>query len=255
VKHEQNRGYGAAIKTLFSRSLKLDADVLVTIDADGQHDPLEIPNILKPVLDGGADIVIGSRFVGTAIGSKEMPWYRRAGIKVITHMVNSSGKKVSDAQSGFRAYNRKALNELGILENGMGASAEILLQANGKGLIIAEVPCTCRYGNNGEIKTSTRNPVRHGASVVTSIVQLMVERRPLTTLGAPGIISLAIGIVFGVWMLNIYAITHAIVTNIALASMAFVLIGFFLISTAITLHAISRLADKVNVKKNKNYHD
>ncbi len=80
--------------------------------------------------------------------------------------------------------------------------------------------------------------------LIMSIVKLVVEDRPLPFLGIPGILSLIAGVFFGVWMMTLYAQTHAIVTNIALASIAFILIGFFLISTAITLYAITRLVNK-----------
>jgi len=153
---------------------------------------------------------------------------------------------VKDAQSGFRAYSRRALEVLSVLEDGMGVSAEILMNARKQGLRICEVSSSCSY--NSGVETSTRNPVRHGAGVVMSIVRLVVEDKPLTLLGIPGIICLIVGAVFGVWMLQLYAAEHRIVTNIALASIAFILIGLFALSTAITLYAISRLVKRTNRK-------
>jgi hypothetical protein len=86
----------------------------------------------------------------------------------------------------------------------------------------------------------------HGMGVVMSIIRLIVEEKPLLVLGIPGLLCLFAGMAFGVWMLQLYAIEHQIVTNIALASVAFVLIGFFMLSTAITLYAISRLSKRMN---------
>jgi len=246
VRHEQNLGYGCAIRSLFRRARELGADVLVTLDGDGQHDPREIPRIVKPVVDGVADIAIGSRFVDERL-AYIIPWYRRAGIRFITGLTNASAKYgVKDAQSGFRAYSRSSIEKLDMLENGMGVSVEILLNAKKLGLRVKEVPATCRYDE--DMKNSSQNPLSHGAEVVMSLVKLVVEERPLTVLGIPGIIFLAAGIFFGVWMLQIYAMERQIVTNIALASIAFTLIGFFILSTAITLYAISRLAQKMNSK-------
>jgi glycosyltransferase involved in cell wall biosynthesis len=248
IKHEQNSGYGAAIKSLFEHARELGADVLVTLDADGQHDPKEVPNLLKPIIDGTADVVIGSRFID-AHGTAEMPLYRRFGAKLITKLVNGSSKNgVSDAQSGFRAYNREAIEHLSVIEDGMGASAEILLEAGKHDLRICEVPSSCSY-NNGEVATSTEHPVTHGMGVIVSIIRLIVEERPLMVLGIPGILVLFAGISFGVWMLDLYAVEHKIVTNIALASLSFVIVGFFMLSTAITLYAISRLSKKMNGKR------
>lgn len=248
VRHERNLGYGAAIKSLFERARELNGDVLVTLDADGQHDPREIPNVLRPIADGVADVVIGSRFID-ARGAAEMPMYRRLGAKLITKIVNGSAKNgVSDAQSGFRAYSRQAIEGLSIVEAGMGASVEILLEASKQNLKICEVPSTCKY-QNGEVSTSTEHPVRHGLGVVMSIIRLVVEEKPLMILGVPGILFLFTGLVFGVWMLQIYAASNQIETNIALASLSFVVIGFFMLSTAITLYSISRISRKMNGKR------
>ena len=244
IRHEQNLGYGAAIKSLFERALDFGADVLVTLDGDGQHDASEIPRIVKPIVQGAADVVIGSRFMD-AHGTAEMPFYRKIGAKLITKLVNSSAKHgVSDSQSGFRAYNRQALERLSLSEAGMGASVQILLEASKQNLKITEVPSTCKY-ENGDVSTSTQNPITHGIGVVSSIVRLIVEERPLTALGTPGVLCLIVGAVFGVWLLQIYAVARSIVTNIALASLSFTLIGFFMVSTSITLYAVTRIGKKI----------
>ncbi len=245
VRHDGNCGYGAAIKSLFKRALEFGADVLVTLDGDGQHDASEIPQVIVPIIEGDTDVVIGSRFID-AKGSVEMPFYRKVGVKLITKMVNGSSKHgVSDSQSGFRAYNRQALECLSVSELGMGASVQILLQASKHNLKISEVPSTCKY-QTGDISTSTENPITHGANLVMSLVRLVVEDRPLPLLGLPGVTSLIIGALFGVWMIQLYVISHEITTNIALASIAFLLIGFFLVSTSITLYAIGRISRKIN---------
>ena len=98
----KNLGYGAAIKTIFNESKKIDGDVLVTFDADGQHQISEIDSVLKPLFENNADIVIGSRFLGS---TKDLPKYRKIGIKAITSLTNTvTGSNLSDTQSGFRAY-------------------------------------------------------------------------------------------------------------------------------------------------------
>jgi glycosyltransferase involved in cell wall biosynthesis len=247
VTHEKNLGYGAAIQTLFSRARELDADILVTLDGDGQHDPNDIPNVIEPIKNDEADIAVGSRFSGKHLTSI-MPWYRRAGIKFISRLVdNSTRQGVGDAQSGFRAYDVNCLDKLVVAENGMGASVEILMSARKNGFRILEVPATCYYG--ADLRKHVHNPVKHGVSVVMSIVKLVVEDRPLVFMGIPGVLSLMIGAFFGVWMLQIYSAEHRIITNVALASLAFVLIGFFLLSTSITLYAIARLAQRTNGKR------
>jgi len=245
VRHEKNGGYGASIRSLFIRAHELNADVFVTLDADGQHEPNEIPLVIKPIVEGLADVVIGSRFVDK-IGTIEMPLYRQLGAKLITKIVNGSGKNgVTDSQSGFRAYSHLALDRLTFFEDGMGASVEILLKASKQDLRIVEVPSTCKY-NTGDVDTSSEHPVTHGMGVVFSLIRLIVEERPLLFLGVPSLLFLLAGVGFGVWMLQIYSVERVLETNVALASIAFILIGFFLLSTAITLYAIARISEKFN---------
>jgi glycosyltransferase involved in cell wall biosynthesis len=247
VRHERNAGYGAAVKSLLRRARELKADVFVTLDGDGQHDPTEIPRLVKPIEDGVADVVLGSRFLDKN-GTAEMPTYRQFGVKVITTLSNGSKKTgVSDAQSGFRAYSKQAVEQLrSISENGMIASIELLRAVQKRDLKLCEVPISCKYSDTVGSKTSTENAAKHGIGLVMSLSKLVVEDRPFVFLGIPGIVSIALGTLFGVWMMELYVSLDRIVTNIALASIAFLLIGFFMISTAITLYAITRLSRKVN---------
>jgi glycosyltransferase involved in cell wall biosynthesis len=240
IRHDKNLGYGAAIQSLFRKAMEKDADVIVTLDADGQHYSEEIPKLVQPILDDEADIVIGSRFLGE---HNDVPAYRRFGIKFITKL-SSRSRNFSDAQCGFRAYSKKTLENLNLNENGMGISAEILLEAVKRGLRVVEVPVGIRYKG---LDTSTHNWLSHGLGLVTSIVKMIVEERPLRYLGAPGAVFLLMGILFGVWMLQIFAVTGSIATGVALASISFTLLGLFTIFTAITLYAIIRLTQKMRV--------
>jgi glycosyltransferase involved in cell wall biosynthesis len=240
IRHEKNIGYGAAIQELFKKAKALDADLLLTLDADGQHDPKEIGALLEPILKDEADIVIGSRFLKDS--QTKIPAYRRFGIKLINALsAKTEEGNLSDAQSGFRAYNKKATQSLRLIESGMGLSAEVLLKAKGNGLRIKEVPISCRYEG---LETSTQHPVSQGLSVVSSIIRIVVEERPLVFLGVPGVIILSAGVLLGLWMLEIYVANRYIETNLALAAIAFVLVGAFCLFTAITLYAILRLAQK-----------
>jgi len=243
VRHDKNCGYGAALQSLLRRAKELDADIMVTLDGDGQHEPAEIPALIRPVLEGFADVSIGSRFIKIT-HVNDIPLYRRVGIEAITKLTRAacSNYAISDAQSGFRAYNRKAMESLMLHENGMGASVEILLDAKKQGLRMAEVPVPCNYKG---LKTSTHKPLSHGISIIMSIIKLVVEERPLIFLGLPGTISIVVGLMFGAWTLQLYTTARYVVTNLALASIAFILLGFFMVSTAITLYAIMRLAQKI----------
>ena len=243
IRHERNMGYGAATKSLFSVARELNVDVLVTFDGDGQHDPNEIPRLIEPVLKNKADIVLGSRFLDYNEKDNEVPRYRGWGIKLLSKLTGAaSNHKFNDAQCGFRVYGRKALSGLSFVENGMGVSVEVLMKAQKNGLTVVEVPAEVKYKDVE--RSSTQNALGHGAGVLMSILRLVVEEKPLMLLGLPGMIFLFGGIGFGIWMLKIFAEEQQIMTNIALASMAFILIGMFTLFTAITLYAISRQAQK-----------
>jgi len=246
IRHGKNLGYGASIQTLFEKAKTLNADLLLTLDADGQHDAKEIPKLIQPLLESKADIVVGSRFLGQ---SGSMPLYRRFGVKVLTKMTNGSRQKgsLTDAQCGFRAYNRKAMESLTLEESGMGVSAEVLLKARNLGLVATEVPVEVQYK---ELETSTHNPLKHGLGVISTIVRLVVEERPLVYLGMPGAALLLVGIFFGLWALQIYAMYSYVATNVALAALAFTMLGIFCIFTAITLYAILRAIKRERATSN-----
>ena len=158
--HSKNIGYGGAIKTLFLKARELQVDVLVTFDADGQHHVEDIEKVIEPTIKNDADIVIGSRF-GT--NNDDIPKYRKVGIKTITGLTNAStGTKITDAQSGFRAYSKKVLEKIHPSEQGMGVSTEILIKAAKQKFKITEVPIKISYEGN----TSTQEPENQGKSLV-----------------------------------------------------------------------------------------
>ena len=157
ISHKTNKGYGAAINSLFLKAKELKTEVLVTFDADGQHRIEDIPIVTEPIKNNEAELVIGSRFLDTK--SEDMPNYRKVGIKIITKVTNLSIKeKLTDSQSGFRAYSKKSLQEILPADEGMGVSTEILIKASNLELKIAEVPIQVHYGED----TSTHDPVSHG---------------------------------------------------------------------------------------------
>jgi glycosyltransferase involved in cell wall biosynthesis len=168
-KHHTNRGYGEAIKSCFEAAKVLDADVLVTLDSDGQHDPDEIRRLIVPILRGEADLVIGSRFL-----SKEsnMPRYRRFGIRVITWLFNlCSRTKVSDSQSGFRAYSKAIFEAVSISQKGMSSSIESLEKLRRKGAVFKEVPISCFYPPSAlDVEAIT-----HGLGVALAVVWIRLK--------------------------------------------------------------------------------
>lgn len=233
VKHKKNLGYGAAIRSLFLKARELDCDILVTFDSDGQHKISEIENVINPIQNKEADIIIGSRFLGTIEG--DIPGYRKLGIKAITNLVNSNtGKKITDSQSGFRAYNKIVLEKIIPSETGMGVSTEILIKANKQKFKISEVPITIIYGGD----TSTQNTVSHGTSVILSTMKFVSIEHPLKFYGIPGIIFLALGLFFIVWTLQEFTETRRIITNISLIAIGSTIFGTLLTMTSVLLYSL-----------------
>jgi len=231
LRHERNLGYGASLRSLFDKARELDADVMVTLDADGQHDPDDIPFLVKPILDGKADIVIGSRFLSSD-SKNNIPGYRRKGIKIITNLVKAgSFNHITDAQSGFRAYGNNALSLVFPVEQGMGASTEILLKAKEHSLHVLEVPVTVNYDE----ESNTKNPFVHGLDVVLSTIKYLSIRRPLLFYGVPGFLALILATVFWIWTLQTFAATRQIITNIALMAIGATIVGLMLLTTAMLL--------------------
>ncbi|ADC47308.1 glycosyl transferase GT2 family [Methanobrevibacter ruminantium M1] len=164
INHPTNLGKGEALKSGFEAIT--DDSIIVTIDGDGQHNPDEIPIILKPIIEDGVDLVNGSRYL---YGHEEnTPAYRRVGQRVLDIATNiSAGIKVTDSQSGFRAFSPKARNCFRFKDTGFGIESEMLVDAAEAGLKIVEVPITVRYDVDG----STKDPVTHGVGVLLKIMK------------------------------------------------------------------------------------
>lgn len=141
ISHIINRGLGAAIGTGFALAKKRGADVVITLDADGQHDPAEIPKFVEAIKNG-ADVVIGSRML-TRTG---MPWYRQVA-NLLGNMTTLVlfGAYVTDSQSGFRAFTKEAMAKIEIKTNRMEVSSELIAESKKHGLKITEVPIKAIY--------------------------------------------------------------------------------------------------------------
>ena len=232
--HGQNMGVGAAIRTALLKAKELGADVLVTIDADAQHDADDIPRLIGPVLAGDADVVIGSRFLGTGV---RPPFYRRLGQRVLNIASNvGSGTRITDSQSGFRAFSSKALQALRLSENGFAVDSEMQFAIEHKGLRVTEVPITALY-----VEKAKRNPMAHGLNVLSRILVLISLRQPLVLFGVPGIMFLSGGLALGARVLDIYSRTNQFAIGNALGSLLLCLTGILALFAALMLQSMKEL--------------
>lgn len=242
VRHETNRGYGGALQTIFSTARELGADELVIIDSDGQHDPKEIPRLLDELRATGADVVIGSRFVEGA--SCTIPAYRKVGMKVLDNATTMAGNglAISDSQSGFRAYGRRAIEVIHPGGHGMSAASEILIQISDHNLKIAEVPISVRYDIGG---TSSQNPIQHGVGVLMNIIKLVSIRRPLVFFGIPGVLATLVGIGAEIYVFSRLTTTGNFHYLMFTGGFSMMILGLLLVMTGLILYSLVRtMGDK-----------
>ena len=235
ISHKINKGYGAAIISLFDYARENNVDTMITVDGDGQHDPDQIPLLVDILFQHNVDVVIGSRFLNNNI---ETPEYRKKGIKIITSTANyGTDLKVSDSQSGFRAYSKIAINAIHPTEEDMSVSTEILFKISNKGLSVAEVPITISYDGD----TSKHNPISHGVSVLANTIKYVSIKHPLQFYGIPGIALITIGIILGGLFLNGYLNNQVILYGMMVGSVVVFLLGSILSVTAIILFSMVNL--------------
>jgi glycosyltransferase involved in cell wall biosynthesis len=234
VAHEGNRGKGHAVKDALLYAVEHDFDALVLLDGDGQHDPNEIPQLLVPLTNDAADIVVGFRSFG------QMPAYRRVGRKVLDR---ATGGPVRDSQCGFRALNRKAIELLAgtLVKDDFAVESEMTRIANEHELRFADVEINCKYG---DFKTSTKNPVSHGVGVLNTVIGLIAEKRPLVYIGLPGFVMFVIGVFFGILLLQQYSQTRYFSLPYAMLIAIFMIPGAIGLFMGLTLNVIARLRVK-----------
>ncbi|WP_248905684.1 glycosyltransferase family 2 protein [Halocatena marina] len=253
VEHGRNRGYGAALKTAFETAYRFDTRHLVVLDGDGQHDPSDIPRLVAAQERTGAHLVIGSRFVDGATSNASL--YRRMGLKTINALTNlslgviRSDSRVSDTQSGFRAYNREAVQSLATdksIGNSMDASTDILYHAHHRNYAIEEVAVAVEYD---VANASTQAPLSHGVVLVRNILKTIERERPLTALAVPGFGLTFGGLGFGYWTATNYIQSGTFPVGLALTAAFLMLVGTFACFTAIVLHALSTYFSNTEIQR------
>lgn len=240
LRHETKQGYGSALKKIFDYAKLNNYDVLITLDADGQHNPDEIPAFLK-ALENRADVVIGNRFMkfesGISISKQginlvNIPRYREKAIKILSKI-----QGVGDAQCGFRAYSRKAIETINIKERGMGASLEILSQAKTNKLKIIEIPCTVHYN---ETTTHSQHPLTHGGKLLESLLWRRIWSNPFRYLGILGMLSFLLGIISTFQVMKIYIQVRVFVFSWTILSLGGLFAGALLLMTSTIIYLLRR---------------
>lgn len=237
IKHEFNMGKGKALESGFKAAK--GAEVILTIDGDGQHNTDDLPKIINPIIEGEADIVNGSRYIEKEETST--PAYRRVGQNVLDKATNFNAKSsLTDSQSGFRAFAGYTASAFKFREAGYSIESEMIIEASNAGFRIVEVPIGVRY----DVKGSKKNPITHGFGVLVKLLQDMEFNRPLYYFTLPGVVMITIGLISGLVFfgqyLNHESSSLAATTLAALLTLA----GTFISFTGIILHSMGRLIER-----------
>ncbi|VVB89279.1 UDP-N-acetylglucosamine--dolichyl-phosphate N-acetylglucosaminyltransferase [uncultured archaeon] len=228
IEFPSNKGLAIAFKEGLNAALDSGADIIVNIDADGQYNALEIPKLIKPILDGKAEIVLGSRFAGTI---EYMVPQKRFGNKLATFVVGlASGKKISDAQTGFRAFSREAALKL-VIHSGYTYTQETIVQAAHKRLSIVEIPVEFRKRNGDGQSRLISNIIHYAKNSAITLIRTYTSYNPLKTFMYLGGGIFLLGIIFG-FRVAVHFIETGMVTPYlptALLSSVLAIIGFQII--------------------------
>lgn len=239
----ENGGMGQALMAGFKKAIEFSPDVIVTIDADGQHAPEELPSLVKPILEKRADVVVGSRYIENRAEVPKLRIWGHRFFNIVTRM--ASGTTVTDSQSGFRAYSREALEAISINSEGFSVASEMQFIATENNFVLEEVPITIYYKD-----APKRSVWGQGLQVLGGILKMMGQYRPIIFFGLPGIVTLLVGFVWGLWVVDIYQKTVTLAVGYAIISVMLVIIGMLGLSTGIILHSVrGLLVELLNSKK------
>lgn len=242
IVHEENKGKGAALKTGFTAADDLGADIIVTMDSDGQHNAAEIPKLVDPIIKGEADMVNGSRYLN-GLG-KNTPAYRRVGQTILDGVTNiNSGLQVTDSQSGFRAFSSSTKDIFRFKAQGMAIESEMLADASKSGLRIAEVEIGVRY----DVGCSTVNPIKHGLEVFLMILKDLEFNKPLYYLTVPGAVLGIGGLIMGALFVQNFAMGKSLTFGPTVLMILLIVVGSFMALTGILLHSISALMRETKI--------
>lgn len=241
VRHRRNLGLGHAFNTSVGEALALGADILVTIDADGQFDPGEIPLLVRPIVEGHADVVTGNRF-HEGRRPESMPRVRYLGNLFFSKLLSTLlGEGIDDVSCGFRAYSREALLNLNLFGR-QTYTQESLLDIVHKGLRVAEVPISVHYHKDRKSRVA-RSLVRYGVNALKIIMRTARDFEPLRFFGAMAGAVMLLGSVLDLWLLAFWLRTGSFSPYkfVGFTGTALVVVGILIFGFAILADMLDRL--------------
>jgi len=192
VSHIRNMGVGAAFMTGIRNAISMNADIVVTVDADSQFDSKQIPELIVPIQNHQLDVVIGSRFHNGR--PKNMPRVKMFGNSVFSKIISwLVGQRLEDTQTGFRAYSKEALLNVSIV-NDFTYTQEVLIDLKFKRLRIGEIPVKVSYDEKRKSRVVS-NIFNYAARALSIIIRTLAYHRPMMAFGLFGAILVGGGII------------------------------------------------------------
>jgi glycosyltransferase involved in cell wall biosynthesis len=176
--HDKNYGYGANQKTCYREALKAGADIIVMVHPDYQYDPTLLPEIISPIEEDKADVVLGSRLLGADPLAQGMPWWKYYANRFLTWLENETfGLKLAEYHTGYRAFNRQALESVNLQMNSDDFifDQEIMAQVVQVKMRIAEIPVPTRYFAQASSASFGQSLV-YGFSILWVLVKFLMHR-------------------------------------------------------------------------------
>lgn len=232
---EVNQGKGGALKTGFTAAADLGADVIVTMDSDGHHNPADIPKLVAPIIEGIADMVNGSRYLNGL--DKNIPIYRRVGQTILDRFTNlNSGLKVTDSQSGFRAFAASTKDVFRFNAQEMEIESEMLADAGKSGLRIKEVEIGVRH----HADVNSKNPIKFFIEILSRAMEDIEANKPLYYYSVPGFALATVGLYMGAKVLeSFYLGVESVSFGPTFLIIFLVLLGVFMAITGIVMHSMA----------------
>ena len=176
--HHRNYGYGANQKTCYREALKAGADIVVMVHPDYQYDPTLLPQIIQPIVDNQADVVLGSRLMGSSPMAQGMPWWKYIANRFLTELENKVfGLKLSEYHTGYRAFRREVLEQVNVEMNSDAFifDQEIMAQIVEIKMRITEVAVPTRYFAQASSASFVQSSI-YGLSILTLLARYMLHR-------------------------------------------------------------------------------
>lgn len=231
ISHPRNYGLAETFKTEIEGFLKSNADIFVHIDADEQYIPEEIPKLIKGI-EGGADLVLGSRFKGKI---ESMPWLKKFGNKAFSRVISYISKqKISDAQTGFRAFNREVAEKVGVISTFTYTQEQIIRAAKLKFKIV-EIPIY--FAKRDGKSRLMKNPIDFALRAGINLFRIIRDYAPLTFFGITGLLIMSVGVILSLYVLYLFLTTGAI------GRLPTIMLSVLLITTGLQIIFFGFLAD------------